>query len=120
MSVQGLPPGPGWRELATGEAVPEGTQPLTVPVTSDGTFVISGLPQGEYKVVVQGKEGQGSDASLLQNIPADKRAEMEKMMAGQASRSTIPFPQKYKALETTDLKCEITDRSQTLNLELKD
>jgi hypothetical protein len=95
-------------------------KPITIPVTSDGSFVISDLPPGQYSIVVQGAEGEGSDASLLKNFSEEKRAEMEKMMAGRTSPKTIPFPQKYKDLKTTDLGCEITDRSQTLNLELKD
>jgi len=94
--------------------------PIIIPVIGDGSFRISDVPPGEYKIVVQGAEGEGSDASLLQNVSADKRAQMEKMMKGQVPRKTIPFPQKYKDLETTDLKCQITDRNETLNLELKD
>jgi hypothetical protein len=95
-------------------------EPITIPVTADGSFRISDLPKGEYKIVVQGKEGQGSDAELLKNVPREKQEEVKKMMAGQASAKTISFPNKYKDLKTTDLKCQITDRDQTLNLELKD
>jgi hypothetical protein len=95
--------------------------PITVPVTTDGSFVISDVPPGEYDIIVQGAEGEGSDASLLQNVPAEKRADMEKLMKSQPSRkATIPFPQKYKDLKTSDLKCQVTDQKQTLNLELKD
>jgi hypothetical protein len=102
--------------LYSGEAV----QPITIPVTSDGSFTIRDVPQGEYKIVVQGAEGEGSDAMLLQHLPKDKREQMEKMMAERAARKTIPFPEKYKDLKTTDLKIEISDKSRTLNLELKD
>jgi hypothetical protein len=97
------------------------TQPITIPVTSDGSFTISDVPHGEYKIVVQGAEGGGSDASLLKSVPPDKKAEMEKMLAGRkAGPTTIPFPDKYKDLKMTDLKCQISDQAQKLTLELKD
>jgi hypothetical protein len=98
----------------------DATGSITIPVTGDGTFRISDVPSGEYKIVVQGAEGEGSDASLLKSVPKEKRAEVEKMMAGQRSAKTIPFPKKYQDLTTTDLKCQITASNQTLNLELKD
>jgi hypothetical protein len=94
--------------------------PIIIPVTGDGSFRISDVPQGEYNIVVQGAEGEGSDASLLKNIPKNRQSEVKKMMEGQVSPKTIPFPRKYKDLKTTDLKCEITDHDQTLNFELKD
>jgi hypothetical protein len=95
-------------------------QPITIPVTGDGSFRITDVPKGEYKIVVLGAEGGGSDASLLKNIPEDRQAEVKKMMGDRTSPKTIPFPPKYSAPETTDLKCQITDRNQTVNLELKD
>ena len=78
------------------------------------------MPEGEYKIVVQGAEGEGSDAALLENVPKDRQEEVKKMMGNRVSPKTIPFPDKYKDLKTTDLKCQITDSDQTLNLELKD
>jgi hypothetical protein len=102
---------------SAGDALAE---PIVIPVDPDGSFRISDLPQGEYKIVVQGAEGGGSDASLLKNLPPDKQAEMKKMLEGRTSPKTIPFPNKYKDLTTTDLKCEITGKDQTLNFELKD
>jgi hypothetical protein len=95
-------------------------QPITIPVTGNGSFQISDVPKGEYKIVVQGAAGEGSDATLLAHIPQDKQEEVKKMMAGRVSPKTIPFPQKYMFLQTTDLKCQITDRNQTVNFELKD
>ena len=94
-------------------------EPITIPVTEDGSFTIRDVPRGEYKIVVQGSEGGGSDASLLKNVPKDRQEEVKKLMGNRASPKTIPFPKKYKNLRTTDLKCEITDSDQTLNLELK-
>jgi hypothetical protein len=95
-------------------------EPITIPVTADGSFSMSDVPKGEYKIIVQGSEGGGSDASLLKNVPKDRQEEVKKLMGDRASSRTIPFPRKYKNLKTTDLKCEITDHDQTLNLELKD
>jgi hypothetical protein len=94
---------------------------ITIPVTSDGSFTISDLPPGAYDAVVRGAEGESSDSSLLRNVAPEKRADMEKLMKGQPSRkATIPFPDKYKDLKTSDLKVQITDQTQTLTLELKD
>jgi len=95
-------------------------EPITIPVTGDGFFRISDVPQGEYKIVVQGAEGGGSDASLLKSLPPDKQEQVKKMMGERAGPKTIPFPPKYRALNSTDLKCQITNRKQALNLELKD
>jgi hypothetical protein len=94
--------------------------PVTIPVTEDGSFRITDLPPGEYKVVVQGAEGGGSDASLLKNAPPEKRAELKSMMEGQKSPTTIPFPNKYKNARTSDLRCTVTDKNQTLDLVLTD
>jgi hypothetical protein len=94
--------------------------PITIPVTADGSFRISDLPKGEYKIVVQGAEGGGGDASLLAQAPPDRQEELRKKLEGRAGPKTIAFPDRYKDLSTTDLKCEITDRKQTLHLELKD
>jgi hypothetical protein len=95
--------------------------PIAIPIADDGSFRISDVPQGAYDVVVQGAQGENSDSSLLKNVAPEKRAEMEKLMKGQPSRKdTIPFPDKYKDLKTSDLKCQITDQIQTLNFDLKD
>jgi hypothetical protein len=100
----------------TGGAV---MNPITVPVTSQGTFRITDVPPGEYKVVVEGSEGGASEASL-RNIPREKLAEVKAMLEPMKSRATIPFPKKYKDPKTTDLKCTIGEKDQALDLELKD
>jgi hypothetical protein len=96
------------------------TNPITIPVTEEGTFRISDVPPGEYKIVVQGAEGGEGEAALLRDIPPEKRAKVKSMMEGQRSPTTIPFPNKYKDPKTTDLKCTITEKDQPLDLELKD
>ena len=104
------------RLYPTGGAV---TNPITIPVTSQGAFRITDVPPGEYKVVVEGSEGGASEASL-RNIPREKLAEVKAMLEPMKSRATIPFPKKYKSPQTTDLKCTIGEKDQTLDLELKD
>ena len=91
--------------------------PITIPVTDQGTFRITDVPPGEYKIVVQGTPG--STQADLRSIPPEKREEVKKMLGPSNTAPTIPFPDKYKKLQTTDLKCTITDQDQTLNLELK-
>jgi hypothetical protein len=95
------------------------TDPITIPVTAEGEFLITDTPPGEYKVVVQGTEGNAVpfDTRL---IPPDRQAEIKEKLKGKTSPTTIPFPKKYKDPNTTDLKCQITTSNQTLNLELKD
>ena len=93
---------------------------FTIPVTQEGTFRIADVPPGEYKVVVQGA-GKGDDeAALLRDLPRDKKEKVKSMMEGQRTPVTIPFPDKYKNPNTTDLRCTITDKDQKLDLELKD
>jgi hypothetical protein len=101
-------------------SVGEVTNPIVIPVDPEGRFRITDVPPGDYLIVVQGAEGQGSDASLLRDIPPAKRAEVKAMLEKQSSAATIPFPNKYKDLKTTDLKCTITNKDQPLDLELRD
>jgi hypothetical protein len=77
--------------------------PLLVPVGEDGTFRTSDLPPGNYKVVVEGNSGQSGGSG-----------------AQYAAKPTIPFPKKYKDVQTTDLTMSIGTSQQTVNLELKD
>ena len=96
-------------------------EPITIPVTQDGNFTIADVPLGEYKIVVEGTAGVSQvPHGALQNVPPEKRAEAEKKLAGMNTPPTIAFPDRYKSLQTTDLKCTVTDKAQTLNLELKD
>jgi hypothetical protein len=96
------------------------TIPIVIPVDHEGTFRITDVPPGEYKIVVQGAEGQTSDMSLLRDIPPEKKAEVKAKLEQQSTPTTIPFPNKYKDLKTTDLKCTITDKAQPMDLDLKD
>ncbi len=96
------------------------TNPITISVDGEGSFSISDVPPGDYKIVVQGSEGVDNEAAMLRFLPPDKREEMKAKMSNQATPKTIPFPNKYKNLQTTDLQCTITEKDQPLDLELKD
>ena len=101
---------------ASTSAVP--ANPITIPVTQEGDFRISDVPPGEYKIVVEGALGK-SPASL-HNVPPEKMAEVKAKLDKMSTPATIPFPNKYKDLRTTDLKCTITEKDEAQNLELKD
>ncbi len=96
---------------------------LTIPVTQEGTFDSTNIPPGEYKIVVE------APANVMQNrnMPAmpkgldpAKEAEMKKSFEQQMGQATIPFPNKYKAAGSTDLKCTIKEGNPPLELVLKD
>jgi hypothetical protein len=97
---------------AMGDAIP-------IPVGADGTFRSSGLPAGDYKVVVEGTAG--TQMPNLKNVSPAKQAEAQKKLEAQGStKPTIPFPDKYKDVKTSDLTVNITTAEQKLTLELKD
>jgi hypothetical protein len=74
-----------------------------IPVTQDGTFNSADTPAGDYRIVVQA-------------VP-----EVKKNMSPGDAKPTIPFPAKYKDINTTDLTCSIKpDAHEPLKLELKD
>jgi hypothetical protein len=94
---------------------------ITIGSDREGKFRIADVPPGNYKMTVQGTEGSTeANPMSLKNVPPEKRAEMEAKLAAMNTPPTIPFPNKYKDLRTSDLTCTITDKDQTLNLELKD
>jgi hypothetical protein len=95
------------------------TNPIVIPVDAQGTFRITDVPPGEYKVVVQGTAG-GPKGFTLEDFAPDKREQVKPLLEAQKFTTTIPFPEKYKALETTDLKCTIGDNDQPMDLVLED
>lgn len=99
----------------------DAANPITIPVTQEGTFSITDVPAGEYKIVVEGTAGaQQAPPIALKNVPPEKAAEMKEKLAKMNTPATIRFPDKYKDPRKTDLKCSITENKQTLNLELRD
>jgi hypothetical protein len=101
----------------TNQYDPMGGQ-ILVPVTHEGEFLLKDVPPGDYKVVVQGSEGS-SEASL-KDVPPEKRAEAKEKLDKMVRPKTIPFPDKYKLLQKTDLHVTIKSGEQKLDLELKD
>jgi len=92
---------------------------LPIPVSEEGTFQMTDVPPGDYKVVVQGKAADAGMPSLA-GLPPAKAAEAKEKLEKMKGRATIPFPDKYKHLNTTDLKATVSAGKQTLPLELKD
>lgn len=99
---------------------------VPIPVDQEGKFSGFDIPAGEYKIVVESDE-LPPDALKGPEIPkgkdAAKEAEMKQMLEKTRGGEvpTIPYPKKYKTVETTDLTCTITQGKETkLTLELKD
>src|SRR5262249_53068457 len=91
---------------------------FNVPVTQEGTFRTSGVPVGEYKVVVQASPGNAGPST--KGMPPDKLAEAKDKLSQLSTPATIKFPEKYKQLEKTELKVTVGPGEQTVTLELKD
>lgn len=88
------------------------------------------IPPGEYKIVVEPSGGPPKGMGNAGMAPPRggkmdpaKAEEMQRKLAGVQGNmptATIPFPNKYKQMETTDLKATIVQGENSLNLELKD
>jgi hypothetical protein len=98
-----------------------------IAVKQDGTFLASTIPPGDYKIVVEPSQGpprgMGGGMPPMQGMDPAKAAEMKQKLTqvqGEMPAPTIPFPNKYKRLDTTDLKQTIVQGEQTMDLELKD
>jgi hypothetical protein len=100
----------------------ESSDEVSIPVTQEGTFRASNVPPGEYKIVVEGRQGGGMSQMPTKGMDPAKAAEMKEKLQGVGGQEapTISYPAKYKKIATTDLKCTIKDGDQKLPLELKD
>jgi hypothetical protein len=92
---------------------------VDIPVDQEGKFVTTNVPPGDYRIMVTGVSGSEGVPSTKGMDPA-KAAEMEAKFEKMRQKPTIPFPQKYANLATSDLTCKITPGKQSLKLELKD
>lgn len=89
---------------------------ITIPISQDGTFRSSDVPEGEYKAAVQ------PSAGFTPHMPkggADK-AENKSKAEAQSSPATIAIPEKYKKRTTTDLTVTVGKTDTKVDLELKD
>lgn len=97
---------------------------ITIPVSQEGTFQSSNIPPGEYKIVVDAPPPpqQAMRMPPTKGMDPAKAEEMrQKLQQVQGDQKpTIAFPNKYKRVDQTDLKCNIKEGDQKLDLELKD
>jgi len=95
---------------------------VSIPVTQEGTFRTTNVPAGEYKVVVEAPKVRAMPGMPKKVGDPAKQAEMEQKFkqAYKQQTPTIAYPDKYKTLDNTDLKCTINESNPSLTLELKD
>jgi hypothetical protein len=91
-------------------------QEVTIPLSQEGTFSVADVPVGDYKVVVQPAPTTGVPPASKDMTP-EMKARLEAL---KGPPPTIPFPDKYKDKQKTDLTCTVTKGGQTLTLEMKD
>jgi hypothetical protein len=98
-----------------------GKDAFPISVGQDGTFNVSDVPPGDYKIVVQGTAPPPNMPSV-KGVSGDKQAEaQEKLRAMQGdNKPTIPFPDKFKDVAKTTLTCTVKAGKQELPLELTD
>jgi hypothetical protein len=95
--------------------------PITIPVDDDGKFRIADVPQGDYKVVVQGGAGSTEVSGIdLKRFPPEEQAKMKEKLDKMHTAATIKFPKKYQDVRKTDLTCKVTAKNETMDLVLKD
>lgn len=103
---------------------------ISIQVSQEGTFNGYNIPPGEYKIAVQAQEippdvqrRMQAPPKMPKDMDPEKAKEMEQkfQQAYQPVVPTIPYPNKYKDINTTDLKCTvISGKNPSLDLELKD
>jgi len=96
----------------------KGDKSVPFPVSQEGEYHITDMPDGDYKLVVQPAPVM-KEMSTKGMDPA-KEAEAKARLAQLKTTPTIKFPDKYKKFETTDLKVTITKQQQTIDFDLKD
>jgi hypothetical protein len=88
-----------------------------LPVSQEGTFQVSDVPPGEYKVVVQPSAATSSPSTKgLSPEMAKMKGRLEELK----EPATIQFPKKYQDRQTSTLTCTVGKGTQALTLELKD
>lgn len=100
----------------------EKNQPVDIPVKQDGTFITTGLPVGDYKVVVTPPPPIDDMASKMRGMKGPQ-AEEAKAKLGQNQgqpKASVDVPKKYQDVRTTDLTCNIAGGQQDVTLEMKE
>jgi hypothetical protein len=90
------------------------TSTVSIPVSQEGTFRITEVPVGEYKIVVQ--PSAGDPGPPTKNLSQEMKEKAEKLK----TPATITIPQKYTTKEKTDLSVNVTKGEVKVPLELKD
>jgi hypothetical protein len=105
-------------------AIPGPGNDLSISVTQEGTFHSTNIPPGEYKIVVEAPKTDRMPAmpKPKKDVDPAKADEMKQKFQEvyRQQTPTIRYPDKYKNIVNTDLKCTIIQGDQTLTLELKD
>jgi hypothetical protein len=91
---------------------------IPIPVAQDGTFRSADVPQGEYKVVVHG--AIGSPGPSTKGMTPEQKEKMKAQLDQMKQEPTIPFPNKYKTREKTDLTCTVGKGETKVEWQLKD
>jgi hypothetical protein len=79
-------------------------------ITSEGTYTVSGLPQGEMKVSV--------DTEMIKSTayPAPPGAKTPELPTG--AQQYVAVPEKYRNLATTTLRVTVTGKKQEKDFDL--
>jgi hypothetical protein len=96
---------------------------VAIPVNHEGKFHTTNVAPGEYKVVVETPQRRSKTAIPKKKTgDAAKDAEMEQKFkqAYKEQSPPITYPDKYKSILNSDLKCTINEGNSLLTLELKD
>ncbi|HZY84005.1 MAG TPA: carboxypeptidase-like regulatory domain-containing protein [Gemmataceae bacterium] len=94
------------------------TETVMIPVNQEGAFDASGVPPGDYKVVVQ--PSAGTSGPSTKGMSKAKLDEMKGKLDEMKTPATIPIPKKVQDVGSTNLTCSVTTGKQDVTLEVKD
>ena len=92
---------------------------VSIPVTQEGTFEATNIPEGDYTVVVQPATGN-SGVPSMKGMDSAKAAEMKSKIEAMKSIPTITIPKKYTDRSKSDLKLTVSKTNPTVDLVLTD
>jgi hypothetical protein len=91
---------------------------VMIPVNQEGAFDASGVPPGDYKVVVQ--PSKGTSGPSTKGMSKAKLDEMKGKLDEMKTPATIPIPKKVQDVGSTNLTCSVTTGKQEVTLEVMD